>query len=450
MKESNSKFRAGMYLLETLTAGMYNEPLSIYREYIQNAADSFDLVKKAGRRGPQLVKIDLDPIEKYISISDNGVGIPAKIAEETLSSIGSSEKRKCKFRGFRGIGRLGGIAFCDKAVFRTKASGEDVESVQEWDCKRLRGLLSDTNKKERSLKNLFDDTTSFRQMNCKKTTGSYFNITLYDVSSFRNHILNVSKIEKYLQTVAPVPFDYDNFEYGTEIGPFLSKNVSNFEEYSIKLNGQKIFKPYKTKIRTSNKKYDPIECIDLLEIEANNEIVAYGWYAKRTEFIGAITRSEGVSGIRVRDGNIMIGDNHLLDNCFREKRFNSYLMGEIHIANPNLIPNSRRDDFIDNEVKTLFYNDIEKRIGLPLSKEIRMRSRLKSQGLILNNNREVNAENYEKDVKMSDTKTSISNQKELISSDRLTKKEAIQVLNEIFFECGDIKKIKKIKKKYNL
>lgn len=39
-----SSFKAGMYLLETLTAGMYNEPLSIYREYIQNAVDSIDLL----------------------------------------------------------------------------------------------------------------------------------------------------------------------------------------------------------------------------------------------------------------------------------------------------------------------------------------------------------------------------------------------------------------------
>ena len=40
---TKSSFKAGMYLLETLTAGMYNDPLAIYREYIQNAADSIDI-----------------------------------------------------------------------------------------------------------------------------------------------------------------------------------------------------------------------------------------------------------------------------------------------------------------------------------------------------------------------------------------------------------------------
>ena len=42
----SSNFKTGMYLFETLTAGMYNEPLSIYREYIQNSVDSIDLLKQ--------------------------------------------------------------------------------------------------------------------------------------------------------------------------------------------------------------------------------------------------------------------------------------------------------------------------------------------------------------------------------------------------------------------
>ena len=59
---------------------------------------------------------------------------------------------------------------------------------------------------------------------------------------------------------------------------------------------------------------------------------AYGWYGKRRELLGAVTKSEMSSGIRVRVGNIQIGDNHLLDDCYRESRFNSYMVGEIHVA----------------------------------------------------------------------------------------------------------------------
>jgi hypothetical protein len=78
----------------------------------------------------------------------------------------------------------------------------------------------------------------------------------------------------------------------------------------------------------------------------------------------------------------MIGDDHLLDSCFREPRFNSYALGEIHIEWEGLIPNSRRDDFVDNRSKNIFYNAVEKEIGLPISKEIRLKSRIKSESRI--------------------------------------------------------------------
>ena len=34
--------KIGKFTLETLTTGMYDSPKDIYREYIQNAADSID------------------------------------------------------------------------------------------------------------------------------------------------------------------------------------------------------------------------------------------------------------------------------------------------------------------------------------------------------------------------------------------------------------------------
>ena len=94
-----SSFKAGMFLLETLTAGMYNDPLSIYREYIQNAVDSIDLHK--GVQDPDNLKVEifLDPQEEKITIRDNGVGIPGSIAENILSSIGSSNKSATGARG---------------------------------------------------------------------------------------------------------------------------------------------------------------------------------------------------------------------------------------------------------------------------------------------------------------------------------------------------------------
>lgn len=444
MSLKESRFKAGMYLLETLTAGMYNEPLSIYREYIQNAVDSFDLVRQARRPGPQLIKVELDPFERYISISDNAFGIPSETAENTLSRIGGSEKRKEKFRGFRGIGRLGGLAFCDKAIFTTKAAGEKVESVQEWDCKKLRNRLADTGQKEMTLRELFDETTVFYQSNSKKTSGSYFKATLMDVSSFRNHILDIRQIEKYLQSVAPLPFDPDEFEYASEIKGYLSKKIPNYVEMKIKLNGKQLFNPYKRRIKSTNKGFDFIEGIEFFDINTSEGMIASGWYGKRKDFIGAINRGEGVSGIRVRDGNIMIGDEHILDGCFKEARFNSYVLGEIHINSSKLIPNSRRDDFVDNQTKTQFYNMIDRYIGLPLSKEIRLRSRLRSQGQPLQKKQPENVQDSKHEKMPERTVGENKGSKK----ENIVRPSAEVVLFEIFEKCGDYKEIIEIKKKY--
>ena len=376
--ENTSSFKAGMYLLDSFTSGMYNDPLIIYREYIQNAVDSIDLISK-GKRGSLEVRIELEPSSRQITIRDNASGIPADSAEEVLCSIGSSNKSPKGLRGFRGIGRLGGVAFCDKAIFRTKAKNESIESIQEWDCKGLRKLLAERGNDDLSLEDVFQYVTTFRQERCKHTRESYFEVTLSGVSSFRNQIFDIERVRRYLSQVAPVPFDFHDFSYASAIDQYLSSRLRSYGRYNIVLNGEAIRKPYKDSIKLAKGESDPIEGIEFFQIEnGKKQRIACGWYGQRKNLLGSIVRGDDSSGIRVRVGNIQIGDAHLLDFCFRETRFNSYVTGEVHVECGELIPNSRRDDFVDNMSKGLFYNAIEREVGLPISKEIRSRSRLAS------------------------------------------------------------------------
>jgi len=380
-KKSNNKsgFIAGMYLLETLTAGMYNDPLAIYREYIQNAADSIDIALNKNRRNSKRIHIDLDPVEKSITIYDKGIGISTDIAEKILNSVGISSKTNSTLRGFRGIGRLGGLAFCDFATFRTKAKGENVESIQEWNCIKLRHGMSGSGKKTYSLKQLFNKATKFYQKNNNNESISYFEVKLFGIQSFRNHIMDIRKVYDYLSSTAPVPFNPGKLSFASEINEYLSSNLKSFSHYDIILNGEPIFKPYRDLVKLTSRGHDVLIGFEPFEIKIGEVIVAYGWLGKRRDLLGALTRGDLSSGIRVRDGNIQIGDSHLLDGCFRESRFNSYMIGEIHVDCEELIPNSRRDDFIDNETKGLFYDAVEREIGLRISKGIRLNSRLKSK-----------------------------------------------------------------------
>jgi molecular chaperone HtpG len=373
-----SRFKAGMYLLDSFTSGMYNDPLIVYREYIQNAVDSIDLSCEDNISSLE-VAIQLEPGTRAITIRDNAMGVPADLAEDILSSVGSSNKSGGSMRGFRGIGRLGGIAFSDRAIFRTKAKNEAVESIQEWDCRTLRKLLGEQKNDSLSLEEVFSRVVSFRQEQCSTTHDSYFEVKLLGVTSFRNQIFDLEKVRRYLSQVTPVPFNAKNFSYAGIIDEYLSSRLSNYGRYAISLNGDLICKPYKDTVRISKGNVDPIDDIEFFEIgQANNEPIAYGWYGLRRKLLGSITRGDDSSGIRVRVGNIQIGDSHLLDFCFREPRFNSYIVGEIHVDCLDLIPNSRRDDFVDNMKKGIFFNLIEKNVGLPISRDIRLKSRLAS------------------------------------------------------------------------
>ena len=63
----------GKYAIESLTTGMYTDPFVMYREYIQNAADSLDDAMQVGllQEGQAAIKIRINPARQQITIEDN-------------------------------------------------------------------------------------------------------------------------------------------------------------------------------------------------------------------------------------------------------------------------------------------------------------------------------------------------------------------------------------------
>lgn len=440
-----TQFKAGMYLLETLTSGMYNDPLSIYREYLQNSVDSVD---QSGRSPEDTeIKIQLNPIKQSVVIYDNGDGIAADTAEKVLSSIGSSGKIGTLQRGFRGIGRLGGIAFAKKVVFKTTAAGESIVSTQKWDCEDLRNLLRSTDHAAMSIEELFSRVTVFSQETVKKSKDiSFFEVQLLNVESFRNYIFDIQRIKKYLIQVAPLPFNPEQFSFHGEVRNFLVENVPQYGEYKITLNDEQLFRPYKNDLNITSKQHiDYIEDVELFELKSGNTALAYGWYGKRRDLLGSIRKGASVSGLRIKVGNLQVGNQHLLDRCFRESRFNSYNVGEIHICDQSLLPNSRRDDFVDNKEKTLLYNLIEQNIGLPLSKEIRLKSRIQTKTKAVTQESEISSSI----TSTVETAPSKCKSKELATSDTDTEVSST-VIEELRNKCGNCQTLRQVLKEQAL
>ena len=116
----------GKFTLESLTTGMYSDPRIVYREYIQNSVDSIENAVADGILTDEeaQIKVLVDAENGCISIIDNGKGISSANAANVLLSIGKSTKRQEANRGFRGIGRLGGLSYCARLTFITSAAGE--------------------------------------------------------------------------------------------------------------------------------------------------------------------------------------------------------------------------------------------------------------------------------------------------------------------------------------
>ena len=121
----------GVNLIEILTTGMYKDARTIYREYVQNSCDALDKI------GGGKIEITIDADKGYICIEDDGCGISAADFEETLKNIAQSEKSSAVDKGFRGIGKLCGLAYCDKLIFTATAQGENISNSMHFDATNL-------------------------------------------------------------------------------------------------------------------------------------------------------------------------------------------------------------------------------------------------------------------------------------------------------------------------
>jgi len=378
-KNLESAPKIGKFILDTISIGMYNDPLMILREYIQNSADSIDKFKKSAHAHNFEPRIDInvDGASRILTIKDNGFGVTASEAQRVLHDLGESSKKTFLNRGFRGVGRLGGLGYCDQLKFITKAYGEKFYSESVWDCNKLRSLIG-TAAEKIDAGSAVRSVVSFSQMDYSKNERDHFFIVeLVNLKSSKNALLDVPVIKAYLSQTAPVPFDKKQFHYASKIDAELRAKVPGYETYSIAVNGEQVLKPYKDQVRISKEQSDPIKDIDYVEFHNGTGPLAFGWLAK-LNLLGAINPKDRVEGIRVRSGNILVGNKDLLAHFYREARFNNYVVGEIHIAHPCLVLNSRRDDFEDNPYKEEFYNNFVRAIGLPFSQKIRLSSRERS------------------------------------------------------------------------
>lgn len=372
----------GANILESLTTGMYQDSKVIYREYIQNACDQIDKAVKEGVLEPDegSIQIWLDQEQRTIVIEDNATGIPTAKFRETLGNIADSDKRVGEDKGFRGIGRLCGLAYCKELVFKSSAKGETTESIMTCDAKKMRELIDENAHGEKHTANdVLHAINNFKEIEHIDIDSHYFRVELNEINPENTDLLDFQQVKDYLSFVAPVPYQ-SQFIYRSEIYSHAKQLGEKIDEYNIKLNGESVFKKYTTILKESatGTKYDDIFGVSFKDFyNKNGELIAWMWIGIST-FKKAIPKCNQMRGLRLRKENIQIGGENSLQKLFKEDRGNSYFIGEVFAVGRNLIPNSQRDYFNENPARAEFEEELKKYFDDELTKIYRCGSDINS------------------------------------------------------------------------
>lgn len=389
----------GSYVLESLTLGMYGEPRHALREYVQNAYDAIRRARKNGWLAPDggQVTVTLDDTKSTLTVEDDGTGISSASAWKILSSVGASNKDRRSQAGFRGIGRLAGIAFCHHLRFITKYFDEVVETTVTFDCERFRRGMDPEQDAGENVQTLLSAaiTETHRDLPEADRDRHYTKVVLEDLSLAPEVLKDLEEIRSYLCQTAPVDFDPSwpfatlVREQATATGEPLQtvaltlvhKPAASDPEAEADGDGDgdsddgadpaateederppdgalpgttdvfiNIFKPYRAQVSPKGRRASPLTGVRFV-VDTAQTPKWWAWYGV-TQLLAALDDDEA-SGLRVRSKNIQIDGTTITDQMFATvrpsyDRFNHWYVGEIHILADGAIPNARRDGFEEN------------------------------------------------------------------------------------------------------
>ncbi len=359
------KIKVGRSLLETITVALYENPIILFREYVQNSLDAYNKSIDSDKKtiNDFHVTINIDEKNRKIIIRDNGYGIETtKLFREKMLHIGDSSKDqdRTKYIGFRGIGRISGLPFCDKLIFRNKAQNSTKLNECIWEGDSYRRLLS--KKSSDDLEAVIDKIVKFGEKDIanKTNSGHYFEVILDGYSPEINTMLKERNFREKLIRLLPLKYNKGFKEAKKIIDKYHGVMNEHLERFmiSVKYEGKTLFKSY-------NKKYilgSKIIFWELTDKQKKNgavgDPIGLLWFTferhlknnKNDEYYGILTRSK----------NILMGDNdtfaQVADNSgeyittFREMaQALRGIYGELLINSQYLRDNSRRDWFLPDE-----------------------------------------------------------------------------------------------------
>lgn len=212
------KGMVGASIVSIITESLYDKPIVIFREYIQNAVDA---MAKASQ-GSQFLAAHFWLEDSNLYFLDNGTGITADAFETTMTSIARSDKIKKENIGYKGIGRLSGLPYCNSLTFVNIVDySNGVYQEYHIDSRKYKAACLRDNFNQMSFYELMNEIGEFLEASDfsrikeiigersnlfdKRNTG--FLVILENISSVLQATIEEPDFTQSLNWLLPVPFD---------------------------------------------------------------------------------------------------------------------------------------------------------------------------------------------------------------------------------------------------
>lgn len=359
----------GRNLLETITSALYENPIILFREYVQNSLDAYNYAVKNEGKAPMSdfgVDIVIDSEKRKITITDNGYGIYSEQEFETeMLSFGNSKKSdSSQFIGFRGIGRVSALPFCQKLIFENKSENSDEVNFCIWQGEKYRNLLNSEETDNATFEQMVRQIVEIKKESYSGGKTHYFKVEIVNYSYEIEEMLEHVDFEASLTQLLPIKYS-DNFKASKKIEEryksFMNEDLSDFM-CSVKLNGNELRKSY-----TDEKHVLESDIIfwEIREKSSGNkkpgDKIGLLWFTfnKKIESPKGIKNDKDY-GILVRSKNVLMGNNDTFATlCASSKEHvGTYreltttlrgVYGELLINSQNLKDNARREWFKTDE-----------------------------------------------------------------------------------------------------
>ena len=351
----------GVHLLETITLGMYSEPRHCVREYVQNAYDSIREARRSRALTSEEGRIDIvvDPDARALRIRDDGTGLDPEQASVQLIDIGYSTKARTSSlaeenAGFRGIGRMAGLSYCQSLAFETTDGGGMVCRVA-FDAAAIKRLTRPGQKPE-TIENAINRNCTISELPDHRPLEkrpSFFEVSLEGVNE--DALLDPDAMALYLAEVAPVGYDRTVWKFQEKVRSFASSagHPESLDVVTLCVCGpsgnvvHEVYRPFRDSFTTTDGQGKRKRRVDVSDVDALPKEVNYpGWWG----WLGVHKRAGALAGasfrgLRIRMHNIAVGDHSIIQSLWTTANHALWCFGEIHIVDGDLVPNSQRDNF---------------------------------------------------------------------------------------------------------